>query len=744
MLRAKEQAEILELHRLRLYYLERQLAVYGLHAEPSIIIERDIIAATIERLERQMQRQRHTGRQYRPVPARAKGLPHRQLPIAAWPSLEDAMKKILLVDNDLHYLESTGDYLESVGYQVLRAASLERARQLLDYTWVHVAIIDLRLGNDNDERDRSGLDLAKDSAYQVVPKIILTRYPSFDAVREALGPALRGIPPAVDFIDKRNTHPQALPDAIERALIAYERIQFALTISWNQPLSFPALIHLLLPDQDTVRLLDRCSELEDLLRKLFYESSQITVGRVLKHSAGRLALEVFAYSSAGAERQYVVVCGLKATIAEEQRRYKEVVPLAKGNHSTLQMLAAETLRFAASAYMLSGGDLEAIMPFRDFYQKKSIEMVVAGVNTLYADTLAAWHQQGREQLELPLGEALMGLFGLSGAQLTTAALRTRIEALGRNLLAANLVQEIDITPGALTLHFADAPALTYANPAEWLPERDLNPVLSVQRGIIHGGIDADTILVAEQGQPWLIDFVQAGRGVLLYDFIRLEAAIKFDVLDTLDLDLRHRLEARLLAASDLDAPLDDPADAPELRRALLTIASIRRNAANKAGVQLAAYEIGLCYSALALLASYQPELQYPRRRLVLYGHALLQLAMLCSKHTGSAASPADVPEAARTGFWLDHENEVAWVQGQRIELTAQEFQILAFLSQPPGTLHTRQQITDHILGIDYDIYEESWLNSAINRLRTKIEPDPRKPRYLITVRGRGYRLDLPS
>ena len=738
MFAPREQAEILELLRLRLYHLERQLAVFGLHADPAITIERDMLAAKIERLERQQHNRRKAGRRYRPAVAKTG-----RAPAAAAPTHEDTMKKILLVDNNREYLNAVGDYLETVGYQVIRADTLERARQLLDYTWFHVAIIDMRLRNDDDARDRSGLLLAKDAAYQVVPKIMLTRYPTIEAVREALGPALRGISPAVDFIDKRNTDPQALPDAIERALTAHERFNFGLKINWSQALSFPALVNMLLPEQDTVRLLDRCAELEDLLRKLFYESAQITIGRVFKHGGGRMALEVFASSAAGAARPYVVSCGLKDAIAEEQRRYKEFAPQAQGSRNNLFLFAAETLRFAGVAELLSGGDLELIAPFREFYQKKPLDLLASCIDTLYADTLAAWHQHGREQIDQPLGGELAGMFGLGSAQSAPEALGERVAALGRHLLAANLVRQIAAGDGALALAFADGPALRYPSPAAQLAGRALNPALPAMRGIVHGSIDADAILADEGGRSWLIDFARAGRGLLLYDFVTLEAAIKFDLLDTLDLQLRHALEQRLLAAEGLSAALDDPAAAPELRRALLAIERVRQNAANLAGAELPAYEIGLAYAALALLASYQPEQQYPRRRLAPYGHALLQLAMLLGKHQPAAAAPpADLPAPAITGFWLDQQNQVAWVQGQRVELTAQEFQILAFLSQRPGTLHTRTQITDHILGINYEESEESWLNSAMNRLRAKIEPDPRKPRYLVTVRGRGYRLDM--
>lgn len=125
-----------------------------------------------------------------------------------------------------------------------------------------------------------------------------------------------------------------------------------------------------------------------------------------------------------------------------------------------------------------------------------------------------------------------------------------------------------------------------------------------------------------------------------------------------------------------------------------------------------------------------------------FAHALLVAGLVGPQLAGALPDPpAGQPGPAGGGFWLDQANQVAWVEGRRVELTAQEYQILAFLSQPAGQLCTRQEIADNVLGIEYDVGEESRLNSAISRLRLKLEPDPRQPKYLITVRGRGYRLD---
>jgi DNA-binding response OmpR family regulator len=73
-----------------------------------------------------------------------------------------------------------------------------------------------------------------------------------------------------------------------------------------------------------------------------------------------------------------------------------------------------------------------------------------------------------------------------------------------------------------------------------------------------------------------------------------------------------------------------------------------------------------------------------------------------------------------------------------VELTAREFDLLAFLARSPGRPYSRQELLDHVWGYQFTGYEHT-VNSHINRLRGKIEPDPSHPRFIRTVWGVGYR-----
>ena len=78
--------------------------------------------------------------------------------------------------------------------------------------------------------------------------------------------------------------------------------------------------------------------------------------------------------------------------------------------------------------------------------------------------------------------------------------------------------------------------------------------------------------------------------------------------------------------------------------------------------------------------------------------------------------------------------------GAPVELTPLEFQILERLASEPGRAWSRNDLLDQVWSTDYEGYQRN-VDPHINRLRQKIEPDPKNPRYVLTVRGVGYKLN---
>jgi two-component system alkaline phosphatase synthesis response regulator PhoP len=102
----------------------------------------------------------------------------------------------------------------------------------------------------------------------------------------------------------------------------------------------------------------------------------------------------------------------------------------------------------------------------------------------------------------------------------------------------------------------------------------------------------------------------------------------------------------------------------------------------------------------------------------------------------SAAAQSEVVRAA--DVTLDVPRRKTQVGGRTVELTSSEFQLLATLMRQPGRVFTRGQLLDSIRGEEGESFERA-VDAHVKNLRRKIEPDARKPKYLQTVYGVGYR-----
>jgi two-component system OmpR family response regulator len=87
---------------------------------------------------------------------------------------------------------------------------------------------------------------------------------------------------------------------------------------------------------------------------------------------------------------------------------------------------------------------------------------------------------------------------------------------------------------------------------------------------------------------------------------------------------------------------------------------------------------------------------------------------------------------------IDLEQRDVHVKGKRLELTASEFALLAFMAQHPGRVFTRLQLLDAVRGSTFESLERA-VDSHVKNLRKKVERDPQNPEYIQTVYGVGYR-----
>jgi two-component system phosphate regulon response regulator PhoB len=105
-----------------------------------------------------------------------------------------------------------------------------------------------------------------------------------------------------------------------------------------------------------------------------------------------------------------------------------------------------------------------------------------------------------------------------------------------------------------------------------------------------------------------------------------------------------------------------------------------------------------------------------------------------------APPPADEP-AATGGLRVNEVTREVTIDGLPIELTAKEFDLLAFLARSPRQVFSRGQLLEHVWSSRSEWQDEATVTEHVRRVRHKIEPDPAKPRWITTVRGVGYRFE---
>lgn len=107
-----------------------------------------------------------------------------------------------------------------------------------------------------------------------------------------------------------------------------------------------------------------------------------------------------------------------------------------------------------------------------------------------------------------------------------------------------------------------------------------------------------------------------------------------------------------------------------------------------------------------------------------------------------SAEPDTPTDAVLTGgpVRMDIDRHVVTVNGEEVPMPLKEFELLEILLRNVGRVMTRGQLIERVWGADY-VGDTKTLDVHIKRLRSKIEPDSSAPRYVVTVRGLGYKFE---
>ncbi|WP_406040400.1 response regulator transcription factor [Micromonospora sp. NBC_00898] len=110
------------------------------------------------------------------------------------------------------------------------------------------------------------------------------------------------------------------------------------------------------------------------------------------------------------------------------------------------------------------------------------------------------------------------------------------------------------------------------------------------------------------------------------------------------------------------------------------------------------------------------------------------------RRQSAEVAESGAPTLAAGPVRMDIERHVVTVDGAAVQLPLKEFELLELLLRNAGRVLTRGQLIDRVWGADY-VGDTKTLDVHVKRLRSKVEPEPSTPRYIVTVRGLGYKFE---
>jgi DNA-binding response OmpR family regulator len=647
-------------------------------------------------------------------------------------------KTICLADNHPDFLATWAEYLELENYRVFTASSPEEARKIILRGNVHLAIFDKRLLDDTKEDDNSGLELAKDPLLGFIPSMILTDFPTHQNVRAVLRP---GESSAVDFIDKKENGPQGMLDAVAHAFETHIPIRWNLVLHFEPEsgLSVPGILGMVEKDIPPHEFLWRSEELDDLLRMVFYEFNEVVILRSLWIDTGRVALLAHGHHEQ-ADRYFAITIGCLSAI-ETEITHQKTFPDDPGEGGTSHVGFYRRAHYAANAWRLSGVEIDQLESLQEAADSLKENQLGTVLTKLFQGTLSAWRKQrGPQEHAGSAAEIYRKYYPLFQHKDPEGVFLERVAEVARQARRFNLVQDIAILDNSLRVQISSRQSLSFPDPCQLL----FHPVVLPRNTTCYtqfspGDLDFDTILLGSEQVTWLTDFARVAELPIWHDFASVECELRFAFLNSGNLGEIATLENQL-RPSWPKIPRQG-ADAPaEMRKFVNCILRVREQAYDLIQQDPPQYAVCLLFNALSELLDAQQPIIRNRKDAARLVHRLVLGGYVCS----------DLLEDEKRGDTLDYpplqisEDGMVRRGTTLLDLSETELRLLTVLYVHAGKPCDRKLICQEVFGIDKPGYNQlhGQIDANLNRLREKLEPDPKNPHYVITVHGRGVRLEI--
>lgn len=500
-----------------------------------------------------------------------------------------ARGRILVVEDDPRWQNTFRRLLASEGYAVVIASDYDEAVSRIENECLHLVVIDIRLvdwDTSNEEGMRVLEKISELDLDGIIQKVVVTGYGTTPLQRDAF--TKYGV---LDFIPKEgddNTQGfdgrlflQVVDDAIRNKV----PLNPGLEIQLADGRALEALLDNLLPNVD---INQKQEELIDLFSRLFHDVNLVTISPVARGHSGSLLLDVEPFSSMrGRSRPLMVKIDKREIINQEADNYEKYVRgRVGGSRHTDKERVAYTLHLGGIAYSLLGVS-GRFTSFAQYYRSHNAEAVSAAINNLFNETCGYWYESRGHRRKRNLSSMYREQLGFTEAKLHHA-----------------LQEWFDISEDQAEIKIPPLEG-TFPNPIASPFVSDRPILMSAFVATTHGDLNGNNILVDSIGDTWLIDFSRTGEGHILRDFIELETAIKFELLDVADLPALQEFELALLSPSRYEELLSSSYHFkdPQLNKALSAIANLRFLARTVIAPEndMQEYYVGLFYQTLNLV-----------------------------------------------------------------------------------------------------------------------------------------------
>ena len=475
-------------------------------------------------------------------------------------------KNILLVDNDHDVLNSVGFNLETSGYKVFTADNERDALLLLENKIIHLAIIDIRLKDDEQVDDQSGFELAGQMPDNI-PFIIFTAYEDKESIHKALGKV-----GAHDILDKSGSNSASrLEETVQKIFSSVIKTNFGLEIKCSLGLeTIAACVDI--PNSDSLTM-PSADDVRQILQTVFWKANEISLQPLTKpesppsptQSGAILTLARARYED-GWGVPVVVKFSHRDEVEQEKKNYLRIKPFLGGQRLAILEDLAYSRQVGGLVYTLIGTeDPENVRTFGEIYNNsKDTDQVLNWLNRFFAQSFGDIYKDSKR--------AFINITStyIDGLHLTLDKLRIALEAFHPDALHEE------------TLRFQGLSG-TFRNPLSHIFYLEQFPPYNIfsRQCLCHGDLHSRNILLDKEGHFWLIDFARASESHVLRDFAELETDIKFSLLPTTDLTALLRFECALLLPSRFGEPIQKESFAnPSIDRAYQTILGLRQIASD--------------------------------------------------------------------------------------------------------------------------------------------------------------------